>query len=426
MSHKNILGTISSLVLLLTLSGSVTENKLESPNFVSSTAMFREISLGTTVAQENTKEEKLVIAHNQLGFKLFNNIFNPTHNKNIFISPTSIAIALAMIYNGAGGETQQAIASALELQEFSLKDLNLNYQELQQSIQKADPQVQLSIANSFWAKQGIPFKHKFLKSNREYYNARITNLDFTNPRAKNIINSWVKEATQGKIERIVNAIKAEDILFLINAIYFKGNWANQFDKNLTTSESFHLSTNFSKPHPMMSQTGEYRYYENEQFQAVSLPYGQNRLSMYIFLPHQNSDLATFAQQLTLQNWQQWMQQFSLTQGSIKIPRFQLEYEVELKRALTALGMGIVFEADRADFSGMTSKSVFIDRIKHKTFVEVNEKGTEAAGVTSIGIRTTSLNLAKPFEMIVNRPFFCAIGDSQTGTILFMGSIVNPS
>ena len=425
MSHKNILGTIGSIFLLLMLTGSMRQNKLDPLNFVASRTTFSDVRITRAMVTANNPDEQIAIANNQFGFKLFKNIVHFNHTKNVFISPTSIAIALAMTYNGASGETQQAMASALELQELSLKDVNLSYQKLQQDWQQSDSQVQLSIANSIWAKQGIPFKHKFLKNNREYYQARITNLDFTNPRAKNIINSWVQEATQGKIERIVGNIKPEDILFLINAIYFKGNWANQFDKKLTKTESFHLSPDFSQPQRMMSQTGKYRYYENNQFQAISLPYGQSRLSMYIFLPRQNSDLATFSQQLNLDNWQQWKQQFQLTPGSITIPRFQLEYEVELKQALTALGMGIAFEANRADFAEMTSQSVLIDRIKHKTFVEVNEEGTEAASVTSIGIGITSVNPTQPFEMIVNRPFFCAIADNLTDTILFMGSVVNP-
>ena len=425
MSHKNILRIVSSVTLLLLLVGLVAKTKFKLFNFVSPTPKFSEIGLIKAVARVNKTEEQIAFANNQFGFELFNHVFNPERGQNVFISPTSIALALAMTYNGAGGETQKAMASTLHLDELSLQDINVSYQKLQQNWQKTDSPVQLSIANSLWAKEGVSFKHKFLKNNREYYSAQITNLDFANPGAKNIINSWVKKATQGKIKRIVDNLNPDNILLLINAIYFKGNWANQFDKNLTKSRSFYLSDNFSKPHPFMSQTGEYSYYENERFQAVSLPYEGDRLSMYIFLPNEESDLATFSQQLNLQNWQQWMKQFRPTEGGIKIPRFQLEYDVVLNPALTALGMGIVFEDERADFSGMTSHSVLIDRIKHKTFVEVNEEGTEAAGVTSVGISTTSVNLAKPFEMIVNRPFFCAIGDDRTGTILFMGSILNP-
>ena len=349
MSHKNILRIVSSVALLLLFIGLVAKNKVKSFNFVAAKPQFSEIGLTKAVAQVNKIEKQLTSANNQFGFELFNHIFNPTQRQNVFISPTSIAIALAMTYNGANGETQKAMESALNLTELNLKDINVSYQKLQQNWQKAESPVQLSIANSLWAKVGVPFKHKFLKNNREYYSAQITNLNFANPGAKNIINSLVKEATQGKIERIVNNINPENILLLINAIYFKGTWANQFDRNLTTAQSFYLSDNFSKPHPLMSQTGKYRYYENDRFQAVSLPYEGNQLSMYIFLPRAESDLATFSRQLTFQNWQQWSQQFRPTEGTVKIPRFQLEYDVNLNRALTALGMGIVFEDKRADF-----------------------------------------------------------------------------
>ncbi len=425
MSQKNILGIFSSIVLLLVLAVSVAEDKFKAFSFASSSPRVADMGLTKAIAKVSNTEEKIAFANNRFSFELFNYLFNPHQQRNIFISPTSIAIALTMTYNGANGETQSDMASALNLTDLSLKDINTSYQKLQQKWQKADSPVQLSIANSLWAKEGIPFKHKFLKNNREYYAAQITNLNFSNPGAKNIINSWIKEATQGKIERVINDITPEDVLLLINAIYFKGNWAKQFDRNLTTVESFYISEHFSKPHPLMSQTGKYRYLENDRFQAVSLPYEENQLSMYIFLPKERSDLATFAHELTLENWQQWSNQFHLTGGEIKIPRFQLEYEALLNQALTDLGMGIIFEDNQADFSAMTSQSVLIDRIKQKTLIEVNEEGTEAAGTTAIGITSTSLNLAQPFEMIVNRPFFFVIKDNQTSTILFMGSVVDP-
>lgn len=425
MSQKNILGIFSSIVLLLVLAVSVAEDKFKAFNFASSSPSVADMGLTKAIAKVSNTEEKIAFANNQFSFELFDHVFNPHQQRNVFISPTSIAIALTMTYNGAKGETQSDMASALNLKDLSLKDINTSYQKLQQKWQKADSPVQLSIANSLWAKEGVPFKHQFLKNNRQYYAAQITNLNFSNPGAKNIINSWIKEATQGKIERFVNDITPEDILLLINAIYFKGNWAKQFDRNLTTVESFQISEHFSKPHPLMSQTGKYRYLENDRFQAVSLPYEENQLSMYIFLPNERSDLATFADELTFENWQQWNEQFRLTEGAIKIPRFQLEYEVLLNQALTDLGMGIIFEDNQADFSAMTSQSVLIDRLKHKTFIEVNEEGGEVATTTTIGITTTSLNRVQPFEMIVNRPFFFVINDNQTSTILFMGSVVDP-
>jgi serpin B len=178
---------------------------------------------------------------------------------------------------------------------------------------------------------------------------------------------------------------------------------------------------------MMSQSGKYRYYENETFQAVTLPYGKERLSLYVFLPRKNTSLDAFQQQLAIENWQQWMSQFKMRNGSIQLPRFKLEYDIQLNTALKSLGMEEAFDDSRANFSNMTSASVKIDEVKHKTFVEVNEEGTEAAAATSVRATLTSARMPEaPFQMVVDRPFFCAIRDNQTGTVLFMGSIREPN
>jgi serpin B len=303
------------------------------------------------------------------------------------------------------------------------QEINAANQALQNSLQKVDPNVQVSIANSLWAKQGFSLKPEFQQTNQEYYKANITELDFMSPQAPSIINNWVSQKTQGKIERIVERISPEQLLFLINAIYFKGNWETPFDKSQTANQTFSLPDGTSKQHPMMSQAGSYGYYETDNFQAVSLPYGEEgALAMYIFLPDFNSNLATFLQQLTPENWNQWMQilKFRMEDGRIEIPRFKIEYEVELNSTLKALGMAGIFERSKADFSPMTDDKVAVDSVKHKTFVEVNEEGTEAAAVTSMEV-----SFCPPFQMNVDRPFFCAIQDHTTGTILFMGTIVDP-
>jgi len=370
-------------------------------------------------------DSKLVDANTKFGFKLFQEILKQDSKKNVFVSPTSIAIALSMTYNGAGGETQQAMAKALELQGMSLQDLNQGNKTLKASLEKADPDVQLSIANSLWAKQGTSFKPDFIQRNQQFYKAKVTELNFSSPEATNTINGWVKENTRGKIDQIVNQIKPDDVLFLINAVYFKGNWTKPFDKGQTTERPFYLSNGSQKQHPMMSQSGKYRYYENELFQAVSMPYGKGRLSLYVFLPKKDKNLDAFQQQLSLENWQQWMNQFQMRSGSIQLPRFKLDYDIQLNSALKALGMESAFSAG-ANFSNMTPASVAIDQVKHKTFVEVNEEGTEAAAATSVGVMLTSAQMpAEPFQMVVDRPFFCAIRDNQTGTVLFMGSIKEP-
>lgn len=370
-------------------------------------------------------DRRLVDANTRFGFKLFSEILKQQPNQNIFVSPTSVAIALAMTYTGASGETQQAMAKTLELQGMPLTEVQQAYANLRLTLENPDPNVKLSVANSLWARKDIDFKPEFLQTNQKFFGAQVTDLDFTDSQASQQINQWVSQKTNGKINQIVDRLQPDDLLFLVNAIYFKGNWSAEFNPRLTQQRPFYLSRG-QKTHPMMSQTGDYRYLETNEFQAISLPYSQGRFSLYVFLPKPNSTLNTFYQQLNPQTWEQWMRQFRKRDGTIVLPRFKLEYGIELSNALKALGMGVAFDAQTADFSAMSAVAAKIDQVKHKTFVEVNEEGTEAAAVTSVGIRATSIQMpTEPFQMTVDRPFFCVIRDNQSGTVLFMGSIVNP-
>ncbi|MGI0485593.1 serpin family protein [Pantanalinema rosaneae CENA516] len=372
-----------------------------------------------------TVNPQLIEANTRFGMKLFAEVLKQESNKNVFVSPSSIAIALSMAYNGANGSTQQAMAKALQIQGMSLNDLNQANASLKALLESADPKVQLAIANSLWAREGVSFKPDFIQRNRQFYQAEVTDLDFRSPKAVSTINNWVKQHTRNKIDKIIDRINPDDVMFLINAIYFKGNWTTQFDKQLTTNQPFRLSNGQQKTVAMMSQRGDYRYYETDQFQAVNLPYGDRRVSMVIFLPKQTSNLSQFYKTLTAENWQTWSQRFRSRPGTVQIPRFKMEYDIELNQALSNLGMAEAF-GRRANFSNLSDTPMQIDQVKHKTFVEVNEEGTEAAAVTSIGIRTTSIQLDDtPFTFKADRPFFCAIRDNQTGTILFMGAIVNP-
>ncbi|MFW9259144.1 serpin family protein [Nostoc sp. CALU 546] len=372
-------------------------------------------------------DTKIVESNNKFGFKLFSEVLkNDQGENNVFISPSSVAIALAMTYNGASGSTQQAMAKTLELQGMNLPEINSSYAAaLKQLLDNSDAKVQLNIANSLWANQDVSFAPDFLKRTQDFYQTKVSNLNFKDAAASSTINNWVKENTNGKINKIVETIEPNQVLFLINAIYFKGNWSNEFDKQETAQHPFYITSGKQKQHPMMSQKGDYRYYESEQFQAVSLPYGKDgKVSFYIFLPKENSNLKTFYQNLNVENWEKWMTQFNKQEGFIRLPRFKTEYDITLNDALKTLGMGEAF-SNKANFSGM-GKNFAISQVKHKTFVEVNEEGTEAAAATSVGIVATSLrDEPEPFRMIVDRPFFCAIRDNQTGSILFMGSIIEP-
>jgi serpin B len=378
-------------------------------------------------SQNNPMQSKLVNAQTQFSFKLFSQVSKDRLSQNLLISPSSVAIALSLLYNGADGKTKQEMSQLLGFQNMTLEEVNLASQGLTKALESNNNGVQLSIANSLWVKQEMAFRHSFLRNNREYFDAKITNLDFRNPQAVGIINRWVSQQTRGKITEIIDRIDPQSILFLINAIYFKGDWQEQFDKNLTRSEDFNLGNGKSKKHPLMAKTGDFLYQETDTFQAVSLPYGNQDWRFDVYLPKENRNLKAMLSQLNQNNWTTWVKNFRRREGLLKLPRFKTAYEIDLDQSLKVLGMASAFNASQANFSQMTSHSVLVDSVKHKTFIDVNEEGTEASAVTSIGIRTTSaMPTNPPFQMIVNRSFFYTIRNEKTGTILFMGTMINPS
>jgi len=425
MNRNTILGTLG-VSLLLVLAGLVSQQEISSSNSTLPSAKVEE----SVADRETTKTQvsQLANANNRFGFNLFSQIQTNEPAENIAISPNSIAIALAMARRGTNGETLAEMTTALELDSLDSSSIDANYLKLIETLQNADPNVKLAIANSLWVDQDFTLKEEFINDAKQFYLAEVSNLDFGDSQAVNIINQWVAKNTNDKIPQIVDSLSAEDVLYLINAIYFKGSWSNKFDPEATTEAPFYSDPDSSQPHQMMNQQGDYRYYENDRFQAVRIPYGKKQeLGMYIFLPQETSDLQTFNQQLNLNNWQEWLSQMRSRPGNITIPRFELEYESDLQDVLSALGIKSLFSASQADFSAMSDQKVAVDRIKHKTVIEVNEEGTEAAAVTSIGIRVTSVEPENiPFKMNVNRPFFFAIRDDITNSILFIGNLVEPS
>ena len=367
---------------------------------------------------EDPDVSSVASANTRFGFKLLQDLREREPEANIFISPLSISIALTMTYNGAVGETERAMAEVLEIDALDLSTINNSNRALRDSLQNPDPKVQISIANSIWSRQGVDFNPEFLERNRVFFEAEIAALDFSSPQAAAIINDWVDTNTNGKIEKIVERIDPQTLLFLINAIYFKGNWQDEFDKAMTRSGTFHLPNGTQKRVQMMRREGEYAYFRGENFEATSLPYGDGRLGMYIFLPNPNSNLNKFLRNLNAENWEDWISQLQDRRQTMMLPRFKLEYEVRLNDTLEALGMGIAFGGG-ADFSGM-GPNLFISEVRHKTFVEVNEEGTEAAAVTAVaGVKSL------PPAFRVDRPFFFAIYDAETETILFMGTVTEP-
>jgi len=354
------------------------------------------------------------------GFNIYGEL-SKAGSGNLFISPVSIAICLSMVLNGADSDTASQIASVLKMSGVTVDDINSMCRTLAGNLKTADPSVELTVANSVWCRKGVPFNGQFIKRVKDSFAAEVSD-----QMTAVAMNGWVSSSTKGKIQKIIDSVPENAVMYVINAIYFKGQWAAKFDTKLTKLLDFHVSADKVKKHPMMTQQGKYQYLKGDTFQAVKLPYGNRRLSMIVFLPDQASSLKDLQGRLNAAAWKQWMSKFAEREGNVTIPRFKCEYETDLNNSLKSLGMTSAFDPARADFSGISREKLYISRVKHKTFVDVNEQGTEAAAVTSTEMKCT-VALMEPgtFRMLVDRPFFFAIVDSRDSSVLFMGSIVDP-
>ena len=375
----------------------------------------------------DTDYEKITDSNNQLGFTVLSEA-EPNKDGNIFISPTSLFMALSMVYNGADGVTKDEMAKVLQVEGIEANELNQANASLMNLFHSSSEKVQLNIANSIWLNENYHFQDEFAQNNRDYFNAEIQEIDIYDSESPKMINQWVKEKTNGKIEEIVDSPLDPDLVtVLINAIYFKGDWKYEFDESQTEDRMFYLKDGSTKDVPLMRLEEKLAYMENEALQAVSLPYGEeNEMSMNIILPKENMDIEEFQTMLTYENWQKWTSEFQVKEGTLLLPKFQLEYEATLNDMLKKLGMTTAF-AKGANFGKMIQEGdpLWISQVKQKTYLDVNEKGTEAAAATSVEIVTESFSPEGPFRMEVNRPFVIAITENRSNTILFLGEINNP-
>ena len=381
------------------------------------------------VSRELTTSEKLLVeSDNKFGLKLFREIAKEEKDENVFISPLSVSMALGMTYNGAAGTTREAMQKTLELSGLTIEEVNKSYKSLLELLSQLDPKVRFQIANSVWYRKGMSFEEDFIDLNKTYFEALVSELDFADPKAAETINGWVDENTNGKITQIVDPpIDPLMIMFLINAIYFKGAWTQEFDKDFTKDADFFPPDGSRKPCKLMTREGEFRYFENSDFQAIDLPYGDGDFSMIVFLPRLSTAIDSLIGEFNQENWDKWISSFSERKGTLELPRFMLKYELKLNDVLKALGMAIAFQPYAADFSNMYKgpQNLYISEVKHKTFVEVNEEGTEAAAVTSVGVALTSVD-PTIFWMRADRPFVFAIRENRSQTLLFLGKIVEPA
>ena len=341
---------------------------------------------------------------------------------NLFLSPLSASMALGMTMNGAAGETLNQMRDMLGFGSLAEEEVNASYKSLIELLVGLDPTVEMAIGNSAWTRLGFPVHADFLDTVTETFDAEVAELDFANPSAPARINEWVKAATRGRIEDIVpDVIPVDVVMYLINAIYFKGSWTLQFDPSETRTEAFHLDDGSTQTVPLMTLTETLPYQENSRFQAVDLPYGGRAFTMTVLLPQQGLSVDTLAANLDAGEWEDIADGFHDERVEVFLPRFRMSYERTLNDDLAALGMIDAFDLDRADLTRLSTVGpLAISEVKQKSWVDVNEEGTEAAAATSVATFTSSIPVVR-----ADRPFFFFIRERLSGTILFAGKFASP-
>ena len=364
-------------------------------------------------------EVEIITANNRFAFDLLMHANRP--HDNLLISPLSASMALGMTMNGASEDTLSQMRDMLGVGSLAEEEINASYQSLIELLVGLDPAVETAIGNSVWTRQGFPVHSDFLDTVRDSFHAEAAELDFASPAASMRINEWVKAATNGRIADIVPArIPAAVVMYLINAIYFEGPWTLRFDASDTRPEPFHLDDGSIRTVPLMTLRGDLSHQGNSRFQAVDLPYGGGAFSMTVLLPRHGVSVDDLATSLGSVEWQEIADSFRATEMQLFLPRFRMAYERTLNDDLAALGMVDAFD-HRADFTRLSPvDGLLISEVKQKSWVDVNEEGTEAAAATVVAVRETSATVFR-----ADRPFLFLIRERLSGTILFVGKLASP-
>lgn len=351
-------------------------------------------------------------------------------NENLLVSPFSLHTALTMTYTGAAGRTRAEMGSTLGLAGQTDAKLSQAYKKILASLGSIGNTTQLDIASGLFANSRYKLKQQFLDRGKLSFGAGLQSLDFASPRTAGIINQWALDKTHGKIDKVIERTISTDALCLVNAVYFKGTWLKEFPLRHSEEDDFNLQDGSVKKVMFMRlKDGAFRYQKQNAFQAVKLPYLDGRTALYIFLPSKNLSLSQLESRLTDGNLRSWMTGFYDRPGVLRLPRFRMENAHKLNSVLSGLGMPLAFTRGKADFSLMAdpSNEIYISSVFQKSFIDVNEKGTEAAAATSVLMGGKGLfeKPPEPFYMVVDRPFLFILRDDRTGATLFMGHIVDP-
>jgi len=379
---------------------------------------------------------KLATADNAFGFRLLNAVQKASPDANVVLSPVSASLNLSMVLEGADDQTKEEMLTALSLTGEKVDAVNAANAQLVKLLRTPVRSVVLSLANSLWVdSRRAAIRPDYEKRVRASYDAEVSALDFSSPEAAAQINSWASKGTRGAIPKVIDKLDPGDLLLLLNAVYFKGEWTHKFDEAKTQQRDFELSGGSKKQVPRMSQSGRFDYFETPEMQGIRLPFGDGDLVMDILLPASSSSLGMLETELTPEHWAGWDKQFTPRPGTIELPRFELKSNYSLTGPLQALGMRRAFDPSRAQLTGMLSPAAgrsggerfFVSKVLQSTYWKVDEQGAEAAAATTTIVRPTAVaRPEKPFRMIVDRPFFCAISDKRSGVLLFVGAIHDPA
>ncbi len=364
--------------------------------------------------QERVKQDT------DFAFDLFREVLNDSEEQNVFISPLSVSVALGMTWNGAEGDTKSGMETALKLSGMTSGEINEYYQIILENLPSLDKATKLHLANSIWYRKGFSVKEPFLQANKDHFKAEIRDLDFTHPSALKTINDWCAKQTNNLIKEPLDRILPDAMMYLINAIYFKGIWVNKFDKAKTSNANFYTEDGKVNSVKMMNQTAIFRYTEDGIAQYLDMPYGNKAFSMTVALPKEGVTTQEVLETMDTDKWNSIIYAMS-HEVNVFFPRFKLEAQYTLNQPLSNMGMAQAFSG-MADFSGISDNPLYISRVIHSTFCEVNEEGTEAAAVTIVEMEATAAPAPKTAIFNANRPFIFMIRENSTGLILFIGKM----
>lgn len=381
-------------------------------------------------AETLAAKAKLIEADAGFSVDLFKAIHAADTSSNIFISPLSVSMALGMTMNGAIGNTLFEMQNTLGFADMTQEEINKGYRSLKRQLEGADDNVEFTVANSVWSKQDYSVKEEFTNTVEEYFDAETASLDFNDPATLDRINQWVSDKTNERITKIIEKIDPLDVMFLINAVYFNGSWAYEFDPEETEPFNFYLNQDDIVEVEMMNQKNYAGYFVSKDITLLELPYGEDAFSMLFIKPSEEGGtidelIETQLSRTTLSNWQS-----NITRDTANyfIPKLELEYKRKMIPDLQALGMKQVFIEGAAELDNLFNgtNNIYVSDVMHKTFLKMDEEGTEAAGVTAVTITLESAGPPEPPTIIFNQPYLLILKEKATGAILFMGKIGDPT